>query len=79
MRRDWEFCARNSLVIGKDYIHFLQFHIYFFWGISPEFQKFLCAMNYYKPYMKIGASQLEARILTLGEMVNAESNQILTL
>lgn len=36
-------------------------------------------MNYYKPYMKIGASQLEARILTLGEMVNAESNQILTL
>ena len=36
-------------------------------------------MNYYKPYMKIGAGQLEARTLTLEEMANAERNQILTL
>lgn len=36
-------------------------------------------MDYYKPYLRIGASQLEARTLTLGEMIYAERNQIWVL
>lgn len=50
-----------------------------FGDINLEFQKLLGTMDYYKLYMGIGASQLETRTLTLGEMVYAERRQILVL